>query len=93
HHMAMNFDNKHVSLSTIAEGYRQALDHIDYLFDKLLCGFVVADGILKPNQLVNQPANDAVGTGFLKHNEVKIGGLGAQLYGNLLKRNTFNLDA
>ncbi|KAJ2790096.1 hypothetical protein H4R20_007072, partial [Coemansia guatemalensis] len=93
HHMAMDFDNKRVSLSTIADGYRQALDHIDYLFDKLLCGFVVADGIFKPSQLVDQPANDAVGTGFLSHNEVKIGGLGTQLYGHLLTRNAINLDA
>ncbi|KAJ2805235.1 hypothetical protein H4R20_002172, partial [Coemansia guatemalensis] len=50
-------------------------------------------GILKPNQLVNQPANDAVGSGFLKHNEVKIGGLGTQLYGHLLRKNAINLDA
>ncbi|KAJ2808549.1 hypothetical protein H4R20_000821 [Coemansia guatemalensis] len=70
-----------------------ALDHIDYLFAKLLNDFVVADRIFKPNQLVDQPANAVVGSGFLKHNEVKIGGLGAQLYGNLLKRNTFSMDA
>ncbi|KAJ2804150.1 hypothetical protein H4R20_002615 [Coemansia guatemalensis] len=91
--MAMDFDNNHVSLSTIAEGYRQALDHIDYLFAKLLNGFMVANEVFKPRQLVDQPANAVVGTGFLKHNEVKIGGLGTQLYSHLLGRYAINLDA
>ncbi|KAJ2802833.1 hypothetical protein H4R20_003126 [Coemansia guatemalensis] len=93
HHMAMDFDNKHVLLSTIADRYRQALDHIDFMFTQLLNSFVVANEVFKPNQLVDQPANAVVGTGFLKHNEVKIGGLGTQLYSHLLGRYAINLDA